>query len=311
MGNHNYIWAEKYRPTKPKDFIGNEKLVEDMNKWIESQDLPHLIFYGKPGTGKTTLAQLLSENIEADVKYINASEKTGVDFIRDEIIPFANSIGFLDKKIVILDEFDYMSPNAMASLRNVMESSSKHTRFILTCNYIEKVIEAIMSRTFMYNVIPPTMAITAKKIAEILDNEGITYELNDIKTVIEKTYPDIRKAIQTSQQYTDADNKKLVLTKESEAVLNYMPSILNVLKSKNESSKHDKLKEIRQIINDEGISRFEDLYTYLYNNIDEIVSPKQMPSAMITLAKYQQMDVMVLDKEINIMAMFAELLENK
>lgn len=307
--SHHYIWAEKYRPKSPEEFIGNEKLVADMNKWIKQGDIPHLIFYGKPGTGKTTLAQILSKNIESDVKYVNASDKSGVDFIREEIIPFANSVGFSDLKIVILDEFDYMSPNAMATLRHVMESSSRYTRFILTCNYIEKVIEAIDSRTIKYKVTPPSKASAAKKVADILDAEKVSYKLQDIKYVIEKTYPDIRKAIQTIQQYTDTAHSTLVLTEESEAELDYMPKILNILKSI--SSKKDKtLKDIRKIINNNGISRFEDLYTYLFNNIDEFVDSNQLPSAIITLAKYQHMDVLVLDKEINIMAMFAELIDD-
>ena len=140
------LWVEKYRPTSLETYIGNEHLKSKVSVYLESGDLPHLLLYGKAGTGKTTLAKLLVNNIECDYMYINASDENSVDTVRNKVRGFASTMGFKDYKIIILDECDYITPNAQAALRNLMETFSKHCRFILTCNFVERIIDPIQSR---------------------------------------------------------------------------------------------------------------------------------------------------------------------
>ena len=135
----NTLWVEKYRPTTLDTYIGNEHLKSKVSMYLESGDLPHLLLYGRAGTGKTTLAKLLVNNIECDYLYINASDENNVETVRTKVKGFASTIGFKDMKVIILDECDYITPNAQAALRNLMETFSKHCRFILTCNFVERI----------------------------------------------------------------------------------------------------------------------------------------------------------------------------
>ena len=164
----NTIWVEKYRPTNLDSYIGNEHLKSKVEIYLESGDLPHLLLYGKAGTGKTTLAKLLVKNIECDCLYINASDENNVDTVRTKVKQFASTIGFKDLKIIILDECDYITPNAQAALRNLMETFSKHCRFILTCNYVERIIDPIQSRCQSFQIIPPDRKEVAFHLSNIL-----------------------------------------------------------------------------------------------------------------------------------------------
>ena len=135
------LWVEKYRPTDLSTYVGNEHLKEKVKVYLESEDVPHLLLFGKAGTGKTTLAKIVVNNIDCDYMYINASDENKVDDVRNKIKTFASSVGFKSLKVIILDECDYLTPNAQAALRNLMETFSKHCRFILTCNYVERIID--------------------------------------------------------------------------------------------------------------------------------------------------------------------------
>ena len=145
MAEHS-LWVERYRPTQLENYVGNEHLKAKVERYIKSNDVPHLLLYGRAGTGKTTLAKLIVKNIECDYLYINASDENSVDTVRNKVRQFASTIGFKDMKVIILDECDYITPNAQAALRNLMETFSKHCRFILTCNFVERIIDPIQSR---------------------------------------------------------------------------------------------------------------------------------------------------------------------
>jgi replication factor C small subunit len=139
-----YIWAEKYRPKNLNEYLGNEEIKQSVAKWIEAGEIPHLLFYSKkPGTGKTTVAKMLARSIPCDVLYMNASDERKLEHIRDKVIGFASTLGFQDKKVLILDECDQITPDGQKALRNTMEAFAEHTRFILTCNYHEKLIESL------------------------------------------------------------------------------------------------------------------------------------------------------------------------
>ncbi len=155
------LWVEKYRPQTLSEYVGNEIVKETIQQYLDTNDIPHLLFYGKAGTGKTTLAKLIVNTIKCDSMIINASDENNVDTVRTKVKNFASSVGFAGFKVIILDEFDYMTPNAQAILRNLMETFSKHCRFILTCNYIEKIIDPIQSRCPSFAPAPTTFPILA------------------------------------------------------------------------------------------------------------------------------------------------------
>ena len=191
----HYLWVEKYRPNTLENYIGNQQLKDTVKGYIEKHDIPHLLFYGTAGTGKTTLAKILTKNIPSDVIYINASDTNGIEMVRTRIKGFAGSTGFQALKIVILDEADFFTTEAQAALRNLMETYSQSTRFILTCNYVEKIIKPLISRCQVFEIEPPTKKDVAVYVRNILDKESIKYELSDLKIVLDNFYPDIRKVI--------------------------------------------------------------------------------------------------------------------
>ena len=200
MSNSHSLWVEKYRPTDLSTYIGNEHLREKVGVYLESGDVPHLLLYGRAGTGKTTLAKIITKNIDCDYLYVNASDENKIDDVRNKIKTFAASVGFKDLKVVILDECDYLTPNAQAALRNLMETFSKHCRFILTCNYVERIIDPIQSRCQPYKIVPPSRKDVAKQMVNILNEEGATYDLDDVALIVNAGYPDIRRVINSAQR---------------------------------------------------------------------------------------------------------------
>ena len=191
----NTLWVEKYRPSNLDTYIGNEHLKSKVEVYLESGDLPHLLLYGRAGTGKTTLAKLLVNNIECDYLYINASDENSVEVVREKVKNFASTMGFKDYKVIILDECDYITPNAQAALRNLMETFSKHCRFILTCNFVERIIDPIQSRCQTFQVIPPNKNDVAKHLHNILTDEGVSYDREDLAILVNSAYPDISRGI--------------------------------------------------------------------------------------------------------------------
>lgn len=261
----NSLWIEKHRPDSLDGFVGNNHIVEKVKNYIKNNDVPHLLFYGKAGTGKTSLSKIITNHIDCDVLTINASDLSGVDVVRDKIKGFSSSMGFKKWKIVFLDESDYLSPNAQASLRNLMETFSTSTRFILTCNYIEKIIEPIQSRCQMFEIIPPSKKEVIKRMKEILNIEKVKYDMGDLETLVNSSYPDIRSIIGLIQQ--QVVEGELNLDENSSIQLNYMDEVLSLLKSKNDSTKN--LNLIRKVITDSKVKDFVPLYRFLFDNVDE------------------------------------------
>ena len=297
------LWVELFRPNTLEGYIGNESLIEKAKIWISNNELPHLLFYGSAGTGKTTLAKILANSIDSQLMYINASDENSVDVVRDKISRFASSVGFKRWKVIILDEFDFMTPNAQAALRNLMETYSKTTRFILTCNYVEKIIDPIQSRCQVFAITPPNKTDVAKRLVEVLEQNNVAYDIKDVAAIINSSYPDIRRAINAAQ--ASVVNGNLQLDKASAIQANYMTEILDVLK--NAKDKKASFTKIRQIIADSKVRDFTPMYTFLYDNLDEFAHGHIAPCILI-IAEAQYKDASVVDKEINIMAMFVNLL---
>ncbi len=292
------LWVEKYRPHNLQTYIGNEHLKEKVKVYLESGDVPHLLLYGRAGTGKTTLAKVIVGNIDCDHLYINASDENSVDAVRFKIRAFASSVGFQDLKVIILDEADYLTPNAQAALRNVMETFSKHCRFILTCNYVERIIDPIQSRCQSYKIVPPSKKEVAQQMVHILNEEGATYDLDDVALIVNAGYPDIRRVINSAQrQVVDG---KLKIDTSSVIQNNYKLQLLEML------SNNSKLNDIRQLIADNSVSDYSELYKLLYDEVETYGSNK-VGECILAIAQGQYQDINVVDKEINFMATIVKL----
>ena len=298
----NTLWVEKYRPTTTDTYIGNDHLKSKVEVYLESGDLPHLLLYGKAGTGKTTLAKLLVNNIECDYLYINASDENSVDTVRTKVKNFASTIGFKDMKIIILDECDYITPNAQAALRNLMETFSKHCRFILTCNFVERIIDPIQSRCQLFEIIPPSKSEVAKHIHNILVNENVAVSPEDIKVLVNTGYPDIRRVINSAQR--NVVNGELKLDADSVIQNDYKLKLLEILQTQD---KKNAFKNIRQLLADNQIRDFADLFRLLYDEVDTY-GKGHVAECILVIARYELSDSQVVDKEINAMAMLIELL---
>ena len=289
----NSLWVEKYRPSVLENYVGNEHLKDKVKGYIESGDVPHLLLYGRAGTGKTTLAKLIVNSTNCDYMLINASDERGIDIIRNKVRTFASTVGFKDNKIIILDEFDYMTPEAQASLRNLMETFSKHCRFILTCNYVEKVIEPIQSRCQTFQIVPPTKKDVAVQISKILQSEGVKFEIKDLVPIIDSAYPDIRKIINTCQLNSIKGELKVDVQNLLEN--DYKMKILEILKSKDD--KRNKYMKLRQTLIDSRATDFTELYTLLYDKVEEYAEGKTA-NVILEISDGQRNAFLSIDKEI-------------
>ena len=301
MAEHS-LWVERYRPTQLENYVGNEHLKAKVERYIKSNDVPHLLLYGRAGTGKTTLAKLIVKNIECDYLYINASDENSVDTVRNKVRQFASTIGFKDMKVIVLDECDYITPNAQAALRNLMETFSKHCRFILTCNFVERIIDPLQSRCQVFEIIPPSKKDVAVHLTKVMELEKTTYDNEDLKVLIDSSYPDVRKIINATQRSV-VDNK-VVMDRQSTIQNDYKLKVLDILKTQDKKTAFSNL---RQLLADNAIRDYSDCFRLLYDNVDEFAEGN-MAAVILILARYEQSDMQVVDKEINFMAMLIELL---
>lgn len=290
--NHS-LWVEKYRPAKLEDYVGNEHLKNKVAGYIETEDIPHLLFFGKAGTGKTTLAKLIINSIDCDFMVLNASDENNVETVRTKVKNFASSIGFKKYKIIILDEFDYMTPNAQAILRNLMETFSRHCRFILTCNYIEKIIEPIQSRCQTFQIVPPTKKDVAIQMSKILKAESIEFDPKDLVPIIDSSYPDIRKIINTCQ--LNSIKGKLQVDVQNLMDNDYKMKVLEILKSNDD--KRNKYMKIRQTIIDAKTTDFTELFTLLYDKVDDYAA-ENTSNVILVLGDAVAKSAVAIDKEI-------------
>ena len=271
----NSLWVEKYRSQKLEDYVGNDHLKDVMAKYIASNDMNNMIFYGPAGTGKTTLAKLLVNNLDCEYLYINASDERGIETIRDKVSGFASTMSFKPLKVVILDEADFLTIQAQASLRNVIETFSKSTRFILTCNYVERIIDPLQSRCQVLKIVPPSKGEVANHIFKVLSKENVQHSTDHLKDLVNQYYPDVRKMLNVCQMSCKViavpDEQgvpalELELDKQTLVSSNYVDKVIELLPNKKS------FKQIRQVIADSNVQDFEALYKALYERIDEYIS---------------------------------------
>ena len=298
----NSLLVEKYRPSTLENYVGNENIKKSISKYLEQNDIQNLIFYGPAGTGKTTLAKLCVKNLDCDSLYINASDERGIETIRDKVQGFASVASFKPLKVVILDEADFLTIQAQASLRNVIETFSRTTRFIMTCNFVERIIDPLQSRCHVLKIVPPSKQDVARHLAWVLGEEKIRFEMQDLVPLVNQYYPDLRKCINTIQLSTIDNN--LQLDKSILVSSNYIDKVINEL-----SNKAD-FKTIRQIIADANIDDFDELFRALYERSSEYLPGKE-GTAAILINEHQYKANFRIDKEINIMSLTQNLINNK
>ena len=297
------LWVEKYRPQTLSEYVGNETVKETIQQYLDNNDIPHLLLHGKAGTGKTTLAKLIVNTIKCDSMIINASDENNVDTVRNKVKNFASSVGFAGFKVIILDEFDYMTPNAQAILRNLMETFSKHCRFILTCNYIEKIIDPIQSRCQSFAITPPTKKDVAIQVAKILDSEKITYDIKNVADIVSSYYPDIRRILNTCQLQSAKGELKVdhAIMVES----NFQTKLIELLKSSND--KRNLFINIRQAVADNRLNDYSEMYSMLYDKVDDYAAGNTA-NVILTIADGLSKDALVVDKEIVFMSTIIQIL---
>ena len=301
--NKHTLLNERYRPTTLDGYVGNEQLKTTIAKYLEQNDIQNYLFHGQAGTGKTTLAKIVINNLDCESLYINASDERGIETIRDKVVGFASVASFKPLKVVILDEADFLTIQAQASLRNVIETYSKSTRFILTCNFIERIIDPLQSRCQTFKIQAPTKSDVAKHLVNILETEKTNFDLEQIKSLVNQYYPDIRKMLNTIQAST-VDNT-LSLDKSTLSSTSYMSDVLKEL-----TLDKPNYTTIRQTIADSNTSEFDELYRYLFDNSDKYLPNKQGTVAML-INEHQYQSNFRIDKEINTMSLIQNLINNK
>jgi len=277
--NDHSLWVERYRPGTMDDYIGNETVKEKFSQFIKKGDIPQILLFGPAGTGKTSLAKLLTKNINCDVMYINASDENSVDDVRTKMKGFACSAGFKPLKVIVLDESDRLSPEAQGALRNMTETYSAHTRFILTCNYVEKIIAPLSSRMQTFEIKPVSKKDVALKLVKILQTENVKFTQEDVIFIVNTYYPDIRKVINYAQQSTveivDAEGNttlEIKISKENAVETDLLNNLVELLKNPSKTNTFD---EIRKLTAEFDVTSLETVVRYLFDTVDTYANGKE------------------------------------
>jgi DNA polymerase III delta prime subunit len=298
------LWVEKYRPKHIKDYVFKDSdQKSQVQSWVKEGSIPHLLFSGSAGIGKTTLAKVLLNELgieDYDVLEINASRENNVDTVRDKIINFVQMIPFGPFKVVLLDEADYLTPNAQAVLRGVMETYSNHSRFILTCNYPNRIIPALHSRCQGFHVEKTDQTEFTARVATILVEENIDFDLDTLDTYVKATYPDLRKCINTVQQ--NVKDNKLEAPKSIEGASDYKIEMVELFKK-------GRITEARKLVCGKARpEEMEEIYRWLYDNLDLIAKSDEGKDQAVVLIKQGLVDhTICADSEINLAATLIKL----
>jgi DNA polymerase III delta prime subunit len=293
------LWVEKYRPKTVEGYVfRDEHQKAQIQQWIKDGSIPHLLLSGNAGIGKTTLAKILFNELEVqefDILEINASRTNSVDDVRDKIVNFVQMIPFGDFKVVLLDEADYLSPNAQAALRGVMEEYHTTARFILTCNYPNKIIPAIHSRCQGFHIAKVDQTEFTARMATILMEENIVFDLDTLDTFVKATYPDLRKCINMVQM-NSMDGALHTPEKGDSGGADYKIEMVELFKK-------GKIQEARKLVCGQARpEEMEEIYRWLYDNVDIFGDEAKQDKAVLVIKQGLVDHTLVIDPEINLAA---------
>jgi replication factor C small subunit len=299
------LWTEKYRPSTLDDYVFRDDAQrKQVQQWVDSRTIPHLLFSGAPGTGKTTLAKVLINMLdidEYDVLEINASRENSVENVRDKITNFVQTMPFGEFKVVLLDEADYISPNGQAALRGVMETYASSSRFILTCNYPNKVIPALHSRCQGFHIEKIDHTEFTARVATVCVTEGVDVDIDTLDSYVKATYPDLRKCLNLCQMNT-IDGKLVKPNEGDSATADYKLAVVDLFKQ-------GKILEARKMLCSQvRPEEMDELFRWMYDNLELWgTTQESKDAAILIIAKGLRNIPMVADQEINLAATLVEL----
>jgi replication factor C small subunit len=299
------LWVEAYRPSDVDGYVFRDEAQRtQVKQWIKEGVIPHLLFSGAAGIGKTTLAKILIKQLdidEYDVLEINASRENNVDTVRDRITNFVSTMPFGKFKIVLLDEADYLSPNAQAALRGVMETYSESARFILTCNYPHKIIPALHSRCQGFHIEKVDHTEFTARAATVLVTEGIEFDLDTLDSYVKATYPDLRKCLNLLQM-NSVDLKLKAPSETGSGTADYKLAMVDLFK-------HGKIREARKLLCEQARpEEMEEIFRWLYDNLQMFSTTEEgQDEAILVIRKAVVNAPLVADQEINLAACLVEL----
>lgn len=301
----NFLWVEKWRPKTIDDCILPDSVKSTFNDFVTKGEISHLLLSGSAGVGKTTIAKALADQIGADLLYINASNENSVETIRNKVTQFASTVSFEGNlKIVLLDEADMLSLSAQGILRATTEEFSKSTRFILTCNFPQKIIPPLHSRCTHFNFKidnkdkPAIAAAFFKRVCDILDLEGIKFDKKVVAALVQKYFPDFRKTLNELQRYSSSGEIDSGILVDSNTTFE---ELIRHIKDK-------KFGDIRKWAARNNDIDPNTLFRYFYDNVSNLVEGPNIPEIILLIAQYQDMSARVVDQEINNMAFLIEVL---
>ena len=302
-----FLWVEKYRPKTVQDCVIPSNLKKAFQQFVDNKEVPNLLLCGTAGTGKTSVARAMLEEIGCDYIIINGSMNGNIDTLRTDIKNFASTVSFTNsRKYVILDEADYLNANStQPALRNFMEEFSKNCGFILTCNLKNRIIEPLHSRCSVVEFKitkeekPKIAACFFKRVCNVLKSENVEYEEKVVAEVVTKHFPDFRRVLNELQRYSAVGKI------DSGILANQFDSNIKTLFS---SMKSKNFKEVRSWVNENSDIDASTFFRAIYDNASEAVRPQSLPQLIVTLADYQYKNAFVADQEINIMACLIEIM---